>query len=159
MKGNSITTLSNEEIKRTDYLQIENVEPDTSSCNYLFDDAIQPRRGADNINFWFYQVCPLKNKKGIFLCTPAINGGPYSAANLSAGYHQRMGGQRALSFRFPTCRLFCACNITQANKRVERKFSEILERITYLFLLKEKRTDSCGLSLGLSLDVLIYNKV
>lgn len=77
MKVDSITTLSNKEIKRTDYLQIESVEPDTSSCNYLFDDAIQPRRGADHINFWFYQVCPLKNKKGVFLCTRAIETHPY----------------------------------------------------------------------------------
>jgi hypothetical protein len=29
----------------------------------------------------------------------------------------------------------------------------------FLFQLKEKRIDSCGVSLGLSLDVLIYNKV
>ena len=58
--------------------QIESVEPDTSSCNYLFDDAIQPsRRGADQINFWFYQVCPLKNKKGVFLCTRTKETHPY----------------------------------------------------------------------------------
>ena len=68
MKVDSITTLSNKEIKRTDYLQIESVEPDTSSYNYLFDDAVIPGRGA-HIDFWFYQVCPLKNKKGVFLCT------------------------------------------------------------------------------------------
>ena len=78
MKVGSITTLSNEEIKRADYIQIENVEPDTSSCNYLFDDAIIPhRRGADHINFWFYQVCPLKNKKGVFLCTRTKESHPY----------------------------------------------------------------------------------
>lgn len=78
MKVDSITTLPNEEIKRADYLQIESVEPDTSSCNYLFDDAIQPsRRGADQINFWFYQVCPLKNKKGVFLCTRTKETHPY----------------------------------------------------------------------------------
>ena len=69
IKVDSITTIPNEEIKKADYLQIESVEPDTSSCNYLFDDAIQPRRGADNIIFRFYQACPLKNKKGVFLCT------------------------------------------------------------------------------------------
>jgi hypothetical protein len=78
MKVDSITTLPNEEIKRADYLQIESVEPDTSSCSYLFDDAIQPsRRGADHINFWFYQVCPLKNKKGVFLCTRTKETHPY----------------------------------------------------------------------------------
>lgn len=69
IKVDSITTLPNEEIKKADFLQVERVEPDTSSCNYLFDDAIQPRRGADNIIFRFYQACPLKNKKGVFLCT------------------------------------------------------------------------------------------
>ena len=78
MKVDSITTLPNEEIKRADYLQIESVEPDTSSCSYLFDDAIIPhRRGADHINFWFYQVCPLKNKKGVFLCTRTKETHPY----------------------------------------------------------------------------------
>ena len=76
-KVGSITTLSNEEIKRADYLQIESVEPDTSSCNYLFDDAIIPRRGLDNINFMLYQVCPLKNKKGVFLCTRTKETHPY----------------------------------------------------------------------------------
>ena len=77
MKVGSITTLSNEEIKRADYLQIESVEPDTSSCNYLFDDAIIPRRGLDDINFMLYQVCPLKNKKGVFLCTRTKETHPY----------------------------------------------------------------------------------
>jgi hypothetical protein len=69
MKVDSITTLSNEEIKRADYLQIESVEPDTSSCNYLFDDAVIPGRRSGHIDFYLYQVCPLKNKKGVFLCT------------------------------------------------------------------------------------------
>lgn len=69
MKVDSITTLSNEEIKRADYLQIESVEPDTSSCDYLFDDAVIPGRRSGHIDFYLYQVCPLKNKKGVFLCT------------------------------------------------------------------------------------------
>ena len=70
MKVDSITSLSNEEIKRADYLQIESVEPDTSSCNYLFDDAfILRKRGFSRINFYLYQVCPLKDKEGVFLCT------------------------------------------------------------------------------------------
>ena len=69
MKVDSITMLSNEEIKRADYLQIESVEPDTSSCNYLFDDAVIPGRRSGHIDFYLYQVCPLKNKKGVFLCT------------------------------------------------------------------------------------------
>ncbi len=76
MKVDSITTLSNEEIKRADYLQIESVEPDTSSYNYLFDDAVIPGRGA-HIYFWFYQACPLKNKKGVFLCTRKKETHPY----------------------------------------------------------------------------------
>ena len=64
----SITTLSNEEIKRADYLQIERIEPDTSLCNYLLDDDLIPGRSS-HIDFCLYQVCPLKNKKGVFLCT------------------------------------------------------------------------------------------
>lgn len=64
----SITTLSNEEIKRADYLQIESLEPDTSSCNYLFDDELVPGRSG-HIDFYLYQVCPLKNKKGVSLCS------------------------------------------------------------------------------------------
>ena len=63
MKVDSITTLSNKEIKRTDYLQIERVEPDTSSYNYLFDDAVIPGRGA-HINFWLIKSVRLKTRKG-----------------------------------------------------------------------------------------------
>lgn len=77
MKVDSITTLSNEEIKRADYLQIESVEPDTSSCNYLFDDAVIPGRRSGHIDFYLYQVCPLKNKKGVFLCTRTKESHPY----------------------------------------------------------------------------------
>jgi len=77
MKVDSITTLSNKEIKRTDYLQIESVEPDTSSCYYHFNDARIPLRRGAHINFWFYQVCPLKNKKGVFLCTRTKETHPY----------------------------------------------------------------------------------
>lgn len=78
VKVDSITTLSNEEIKRADYLQIESVEPDTSSCNYLFDDAvIHSRRGSSYIRFLLYQACPLKNKKGVFLCTRTKETHPY----------------------------------------------------------------------------------
>ena len=78
VKVDSITTLSNEEIKRADYLQIESVEPDTSSCNYLFDDAVIPsRRGSNYIRFLLYQVCPLKNEKGVFLCTRTKETHPY----------------------------------------------------------------------------------
>ncbi len=77
VKVDSITTLSNEEIKRADYLQIESVEPDTSSCNYLFDDAVIHSRGSDYIRFLLYQVCPLKNGKGVFLCTRTKETHPY----------------------------------------------------------------------------------
>ena len=78
VKVDSITTLSNEEIKRADYLQIESIEPDTSSCNYLFDAAvIHSRRGSDHIRFLLYQACPLKNKKGVFLCTRTKETHPY----------------------------------------------------------------------------------
>ena len=66
MRVGSITTLSNEEIKGADYLQIESVEPDTSACNYLFDETLTSRK---HVNFLLYQVCPLKDKEGVFLCT------------------------------------------------------------------------------------------
>ena len=69
MKVESITTLPNEEIKRADYLQIESVEPDTSSCNYLLDDALIPSRGGQMMELLLYQVCPLKDKEGVFVCT------------------------------------------------------------------------------------------
>ena len=70
IKADSITTLSNEEIKRADYLQIESVEPDTSSYNYLFEKTTRHRRrGFKRIYFYLYQVCPLKNKQGVFICT------------------------------------------------------------------------------------------
>lgn len=78
VKVDCITTLSNEEIKRADYLQIESVEPDTSSCNYLFDDAVILSRGSSYIRFLLYQVCPLKNEKGVFLCTRTKETHPYS---------------------------------------------------------------------------------
>ena len=69
MKVESITTLLNEEIKRADYLQIESVEPDTSSCNYLLDDALIPSRGGQMMKLLLYLVCPLKDKVGVFVCT------------------------------------------------------------------------------------------
>jgi len=70
IKSDSITTLSNEEIKRADYLQIESIEPDTSSYNYHFEETVRHRRrGFNRIYFYLYQVCPLKNKKGVFICT------------------------------------------------------------------------------------------
>lgn len=69
MKVESITTLPNEEIKRADYLQIESVEPDTSSCNYLLADAFIPGRGGRMMELLLYQVCPLKDKEGVFVCT------------------------------------------------------------------------------------------
>lgn len=69
MKVDSITELPNEEIKRVDYLQIERVEPDTSSCKYLLNDALEPSRNGRMQKLLLYQVCPLKDKKGVFVCT------------------------------------------------------------------------------------------
>ena len=69
MKVDNITELPNEEIKRMDYLQVERVEPDTNSCNYLLDDALIPGRGGRMMKLLLYQVCPLKDKKGVFVCT------------------------------------------------------------------------------------------
>ena len=82
MKVGSITPLSNEEIRRADYLQIETVEPDTSSYNGLLDDAVIPgRHGFSHINFTLYQVCPLTNKKGVFLCTRTKETHPYRTSS------------------------------------------------------------------------------
>ena len=69
MKVDNITELPNEEIKRMDYLQVERVEPDTNSCNYLLDDALIPSRGGQMMELLLYQVCPLKDKEGVFVCT------------------------------------------------------------------------------------------
>ena len=69
MKVDNITELPNEEIKRMDYLQVERVEPDTNSCNYLLDDALIPSRRGQMMKLLLYQVCPLKDKKGVFVCT------------------------------------------------------------------------------------------
>ena len=69
MKAERITELSGDEIKKLDYLQIERMEPDTSSCNSLFDDALIPGRNGSRLELWLYQVCPLKDKKGVFVCT------------------------------------------------------------------------------------------
>lgn len=71
MKVDRITELSGDEIKELDYLQIERMEPDTSSCNSLFDDALIPSTNGSTLKLWLYQVCPLKDKKGVFVCTRA----------------------------------------------------------------------------------------
>ena len=69
MKVESVTELPVDEIKELDYLQIERVEPDTSSFNYLVDDALIPGRNGSRLELLLYQVCPLKDKKGMFVCT------------------------------------------------------------------------------------------
>lgn len=69
MKVESITELSDDEIKGLDYLQIVRVEPDTSSCNSLFDDSLIPSTNGSTLKLWLYQVCPLKDKNGVFVCT------------------------------------------------------------------------------------------
>jgi hypothetical protein len=70
IKADSITSLSNEEIKSADYLQIQSVEPDTGAYNYLFEKENRHiRRAFRRVYFYLYQVCPLKNKQGVFICT------------------------------------------------------------------------------------------
>ena len=69
MKAGRITELSADAIKGADYLQIERVETDTSSYNYLFDDTLIPYRRGSSLELLLYQVCPLKDKKGVFVCT------------------------------------------------------------------------------------------
>lgn len=87
MKVDRITELSDDEIKELDYLQIERVEPDTSSCNYLFDDALIPGRNGSRLELWLYQVCPLKDKKGVFVCTRTKETYPTRFASQSRKEH------------------------------------------------------------------------
>ena len=65
-----LTDLPREEIRKANYVQVENLEPDTSSYDYTTDYFIQPQsRGADKFVFSVYQVCPLKDMKGVFVCS------------------------------------------------------------------------------------------
>ena len=67
---NKLTELSKEEIRKANYLQIEITEPDTSSYNYTTDYYIQENsRSSDDLMVHVYQVCPLKEMKGAFVCS------------------------------------------------------------------------------------------
>ena len=65
-----LTDLPREEIRKANYVQVENLEPDTSSYDYTTDYNIQAQsHGADKFVFSVYQVCPLKDMKGVFVCS------------------------------------------------------------------------------------------
>ena len=66
-----LTDLSKEEIRNANYLQVEITEPDTSSYNYTTDYYIQgrSRSSIEDLTLCVYQVCPLKEMKGAFVCS------------------------------------------------------------------------------------------
>ena len=65
-----LTDLSREEIRKANYVQVEHIEPDTTSYDYTADYYInESSRSADKIEFSIYQVCPLKDMKGVFVCS------------------------------------------------------------------------------------------
>ena len=65
-----LTDLPREEIRNANFVQVEYLEPDTSSYDYTTDYFIQPQsHGAEKLVFSVYQVCPLKGMKGVFVCS------------------------------------------------------------------------------------------
>ena len=65
-----LTDLPREEIRKANFVQVEYLEPDTSSYDYTTDYFIQPQsHGAEKLVFSVYQVCPLKGMKGVFVCS------------------------------------------------------------------------------------------
>ena len=65
-----LTDLPREEIRNANYVQVENLEPDTSSYDYTTDYNLRAQsHGADKFVFSVYQVCPLKDMKGVFVCS------------------------------------------------------------------------------------------
>lgn len=65
-----LTDLSREEIRKANYVQVEEIEPDTSSYNYTTDYYIHAKsRSSDELVFCVYQVCPLKDMEYAFVCS------------------------------------------------------------------------------------------
>ena len=65
-----LTDLSREEIRKANYVQVEKIEPDTSSYNYTTDCYIHAKsRSSDELVFCVYQVCPLKDMEYAFVCS------------------------------------------------------------------------------------------
>lgn len=65
-----LTDLPRKEIKKANYVQVEQIEPDTSSYGYTSDYYIQThQRRADNLMLCVYQVCPLKDMQDAFVCS------------------------------------------------------------------------------------------
>ena len=65
-----LTDLSREEIRKANYVQVEKIEPDTSSYNYTTDCYVHTKsRSSDELVFCVYQVCPLKDMEYAFVCS------------------------------------------------------------------------------------------
>lgn len=64
-----LTDLPREEIRKANYVQVEKIEPDTSSYDYTTDYYFHESRSTDKLVFCVYQVCPLKDMKGVFVCS------------------------------------------------------------------------------------------
>ena len=65
-----LTDLSREEIRKANYVQVEKIEPDTSSYNYTTDCYVHAKsRSSDELVFCVYQVCPLKDMEYAFVCS------------------------------------------------------------------------------------------
>ena len=68
-----LTDLPREEIRKANYVQVEYLEPDTSSYDYTTDYYFHESRSADKLVFSVYQVCPLKDMKGVFVCSETVD--------------------------------------------------------------------------------------
>ena len=65
-----LTDLPREEIRKANYVQVEKIEPDTSSYNYTTDCYVHAKsRSSDELVFCVYQVCPLKDMEYAFVCS------------------------------------------------------------------------------------------
>ncbi len=65
-----LTDLSREEIRKANYVQVEEIEPDTSSYDYTTDCYVHAKsRSSDELVFCVYQVCPLKDMEYAFVCS------------------------------------------------------------------------------------------
>ena len=65
-----LTDLPREEIRKANFVQVEYLEPDTSSYNYTTDCYVHAKsRSSDELVFCVYQVCPLKDMEYAFVCS------------------------------------------------------------------------------------------
>ena len=65
-----LTDLSREEIRNANYLQVGEIVPDTNLYGYTTDCYIREQsRSADELVCCIYQVCPLRDMEGAFVCS------------------------------------------------------------------------------------------